>query len=584
MSRARLGGLLLALAPLVAAAQPYEYLPFRMINTGAQPFEYYVDSRSSAPAGLSLASMQAAADLAWASWNAVQCAFPKALGKGLTAGTVPDPDNRYDVYNVTPVWLTDPSDPDFADVLGPAPYFVLSVAVPIAVGGALKTCDIYFNGVSTWSTITPTPSSAMDVQTVMTHEAGHCLGLGHNGTYPAGDVMVAAVQPGDVRRTLGPTDVQSLCARYPLPGNYTAPCLADGGCNSPELKCLAQPSTSGISTSICTRGCTTGAGGGCDVPTTCTTSTAFTPTFNGACMLPGNAVTPVGQPCANAGACVAPNADCLRPVQQITGTIFWEDGYCSQDCAPGQPVCPAGSECIDFGGGVARCLQNCRVGLSDCRPGYACATVSSGGAVCLPACKANADCADTVNFECRVCDGLCVARQNPSGQIGDLCNADSDCGPGQDCVNLFGAKQCTRQCSRGCASCPSGSSCNSTTSGLFCLRDCAGPGTCPSGLRCADTQTGKGCLPACSTNSDCPVGLYCYQGECYPPLEDAGCTTLCPRPDAGRPITPTTDGGTGNNTGSGGCGCQAGSPQDLALALVSWLSLLGFRRQAWRRR
>ncbi|MEW5739636.1 MAG: hypothetical protein AB1938_11955 [Myxococcota bacterium] len=582
MRAARLAVVLALCLPAAGRAQ--EYLPFKMINTAAHPFEYYVDGRLQAPVGLPIGDVSNAVNAAWGLWNAVQCAYPRAQSKGLTGGIVPDPPNRYDLFSVTPVWLMTPGDPDFEGVLGPGPFYVASVAVPIAVGGALVTCDVYFNGNGPWSLTNPPGADALDVQTVMMHEAGHCLGLGHNGNYPAGDVMVDAVRPGVALRSLGPNDTQLFCDRYPDPGNYAAPCLADGGCNTADLKCLLQPLTAGITTSICSRGCTANSGGGCELPTVCQASSAFAPGFTGACLLPGTAITAVGRPCGMDVDCGAPNSECFRPAQQISGTIFWEDGYCSQDCAPGQPPCPAGSECIDFGGGARRCLQNCRVGLSDCRPGYACAEVSTGTAVCLPACKANADCADPSAFDCRVCDGLCVPKQNPSGQIGDLCTADATCGPGQTCETFLGG-QCTRQCSRGCASCPAGSSCNTTARGLFCLRDCTGPGTCPSGLRCADTPTGKGCLPACSNNTDCPVGQSCYQGECLTPVEDAGCTTLCNRPDAGKPITPTVDGGTGGGTGTGGCGCGA-TDSALYLALLLWLGvfLSVSRRHAWRRR
>lgn len=572
---------ILALALATPALADYLYLDFKVINTQANPFEYYVDSRSPAPAGIAISGVQATTEAAWAAWNGVNCATPRAQFKGLTGSIVPDPPNRYDLFSVTPVWLMNPSDPDFQDVLGPSPNFVLSVAIPISVGGALKTCDVYLNGTSPWTIASPQPASTFDLQTVLMHEAGHCLGLGHNGFFGR-DVMYQAIGPDEATHVLGPDDVTSLCQRYPLPGAFTAPCFADGGCSAPDLKCVPQPVTNGISESLCTRGCALNTGGGCDVPTSCQASTAFSPSFNGACLLPGSAVTAVGAPCANATECGAPNSQCFTPTPQTSGTVFWEDGYCSQDCAPGQPPCPASSECIDFGGGVSRCLQNCRVGLSDCRPGYACAEVTTGTAVCLPACKANTDCADPSAFDCRVCDGLCVAKQNPSGQIGDLCQVDATCGPGQTCETSLGG-QCSRQCSRGCAACPNGSSCNVTPRGLFCLRDCTGPGTCPAGLRCADTTSGKGCLPGCNIDADCPVGEYCFQGECYPPVEDAGCTTLCNRPDAGRPIVPVVDGGTGGGTGSGGCGCTS-TTSALPLVLLAWLGLFAARRQAWRRR
>lgn len=247
---------------LAARSWAQEYLPFRMINTASQPFGYYVDNRNTAPAGLPINDVSNAVDAAWARWNGVQCAYPKAAPRGMASGVVADPPNRYDLFSVTPVWLLTPGDPDFEGVLGPGPFYVASVAVPISVGGALVTCDVYLNGAGPWSLANPPPSNALDVQTVMMHEAGHCLGLGHNGNYPAGDVMVEAIRPGEVRRALGPNDTQLLCNRYPVPGNYTSPCLADGGCNAPDLKCLVQPLTSGITTSICSRGCTAASGGG----------------------------------------------------------------------------------------------------------------------------------------------------------------------------------------------------------------------------------------------------------------------------------------------------------------------------------
>lgn len=572
--------LLLALVAAAPAAGAYEYLDFKVINTQADPLGYYVDSRSSAPAGVALSAVQVAAETAWNTWNGVPCASPSAVFRGLTASVVPDPPNRYDVYSVTPVWLSNPQDPDFDDILGPAPNFVLSVAIPVSVGGVLKTCDVYLNGTASWSAGSTASPGYFDVQTVLLHETGHCLGLGHNGFYQR-DVMYQSLGEGDFFRALGPDDVDSLCARYPLPGGETARCKSDGTCNGPDLKCLPQPQTNGLSISLCSRGCAVGTNAGCPLPTSCQTSAAFAPAFDGACLLPGSQVTPVGAPCDGQSDCGPPNAQCFAPESQPSGTLFWEGGYCTQDCAPGQPPCPAGAECVDFGGGYARCLQSCRVGLSDCRPGYACADLSTGNAVCLPACGANSDCADPTHFDCRLCDGLCVPKQNPSGQVGDACQSNDSCGPGQTCEPSLGW-QCSRQCSRGCAVCPTGSSCNATSRGLFCLRDCTGPGTCPSGLRCADTETGKGCLPACSTNNDCPVGQSCYAGECYSPVEDAGCGTLCNRPDAGRPIVPSRDAGVGGGDGSGGCGCQpvGASPAWLALG---WLALGWFGRRAWRR-
>jgi hypothetical protein len=145
-------------------------------------------------------------------------------------------------------------------------------------------------------------------------------------------------------------------------------------------------------------------------------------------------------------------------------------------------------------------------------------------------------------------------------------------------------KTCTQQCARGCGVCPSNSTCTPLAQGdLFCLRNCTGPGTCPQGLRCADTSAGKGCIPACVQNTDCPVGQSCFNGECYAPTTDAGCTTLCAPTDAGHPIVPTgKDAGTGNG-GTGGCGC-AEPGQGLPFFFLALLLLAISRRSSWRAR
>ena len=447
---------------LVASLAPaQDYLGYKMVSTAQQPFRVYVDSRSQTPAGLQYTLMQNAVERAWNTWNAVQCAYPKVQSLGPTGATVVNPSQSYDAYSVTPVWML-VADADAAQVFGNT-SLVAAITLPRAYAGVLQTCDTYFNGPSfNWSLNPVTPAGSLDVETVALHESGHCLGLGHYGLF-AEVVMEQVVEKGVTVRALSSLDTQMLCNRYPLSGQSASPCLSDGGCGQVDLKCLAQPVTNGLTFNLCSRGCTLGTNASCDTPLACQASNAFTSSgMNGACQLPGSVVTPVGRQCLSAAECGTSSGLCQTQTAASGGNFFWVDGYCTQPCVAGQASCPAGSVCSQLAVGP-RCLQSCRVGLADCRVNYACAPLDPAGTsgVCVPRCYADQDCASPATVTCRTCDGLCVPRQNISGQIGDVCSTEASCGAGQLCsaTGTSATKQCTQQCSRGCGICHSGSTC-----------------------------------------------------------------------------------------------------------------------------
>ena len=87
---------------------------------------------------------------------------------------------------------------------------------------------------------------AMDVQNVVTHEAGHVLGLGHSPV--AGATMQATAPPGETtKRTLAQDDVDGVCAIYPS-GQPTAVCYGSGQVAPRPSSACKQPSGCGCGT------------------------------------------------------------------------------------------------------------------------------------------------------------------------------------------------------------------------------------------------------------------------------------------------------------------------------------------------
>ncbi len=570
--------LLLWAAPALAQA----YLPFKMFHDASNPFFYWTDTRNNTPVGLSLSLVQSEINTSWNSWNAVSCSSVRAANQGGSSGVIANPEDPFDVYSVSGVWVTSAGDPMYGSLFGSVD--TISISVPTSYAGVLKTCDAFFNGVDyAWSVSATTPVNAVDVQSAMVHEAGHCMGLDHYGLNDPTVVMNPFVPVGGQRRALTALDVTAICDDYPAMNGVGSPCSGDGGCGAAtSLRCATQ-TIGGVTSSFCTNGCAVNTGAVCDLPLVCTGSTLFNPTYNGACLRPDNTVTLVGAPCGTNGDCGSSLGLCWPQGMTPSGQPQWVGGYCYQTCAGGQTPCPANSACTDVGLAQPVCLENCRVGFADCRQGYSCALTVNGG-VCIPSCYADVDCGDPSQYLCRVCDGLCVGKQNPTGQVGDQCLDDSTCGPGQNCANLDSThveKQCTIGCSRGCASCPNGSSCHPlpTTGELLCLRDCTGAGTCPTGTQCLALPTGHACMPACLTTAECPVGTECFNGECVPPgVDDGGCGAFCQMQDAGKPV-PKKDGGAGGGQdNTGGCGCQSGGAGEFALSGCLWLALLALAR------
>lgn len=95
--------------------------------------------------------------------------------------------------------------------------------------GEIYDADMAINENRGTYAICPEPEGCVDgridLQNVVTHEAGHFLGLAHSvGPESFGATMVAVAPPGEVsKRTLEQDDINGLCDIYP-PGNLPDAC------------------------------------------------------------------------------------------------------------------------------------------------------------------------------------------------------------------------------------------------------------------------------------------------------------------------------------------------------------------------
>jgi hypothetical protein len=185
-------------------------------------------------------------------------------------------------------------------------------------------------------------------------------------------------------------------------------------------------------------------------------------------------------------------------------------GLCTFACAGDQ--CPSGAVCVDLraSGSGLLCATAC-TDPSQCRSGYTCCP---GFGACVP--SAN-----------------CPAQSRPaSATLGIACTSNAQCtGPGEICVGAgsapnpeFPGGACTAACNPADpTTCPSNSSCVSTSTGSFCFASCSGTGSCAVNAQLSCTSNlcrSSTASPSCNPTGTAPTPV---NGGTVNPPNDPGC-------------------------------------------------------------
>ena len=375
----------------------------------------------------------------------------------------------------------------------------IGVTLSLYRGQSLVDGDILYNGIDhSWST-NPSRFGQVDAQSIITHEIGHQLGLGH--TSVNGSTMYPSYAGGTGARTLAQDDIEGVCSLYPSGNNVE--CTRTADCDQ-GLECV-----------------------------------------QGQCVQVSSGEGQIGDRCEN-----EPCAQGLVCVQGQDNGAF-----CTRICDDGQ--CPSGWTCLGVNssqGQVNLCLPAQDVGDAmfgdPCANGQECSSglcVSDGqSSFCSQSCTQDADCpGDATCAGLTNGGGACVPGDNSGGAggFGDNCNESADCASGL-CLDDGDNVYCTEECQSN-DDCPQGAGCFDAGQVNVCAwldepgggmndadasygEPCDGPADCIEELCLSDGMT-QFCSRYCSVASDCPDGDSCVgigdgQGGCLPGSGERGST------------------------------------------------------------
>ena len=493
---------------------------------------------------------------AYDSWTSPECSAFRADALGRT-------DEDYDPQDglITHQWFYDANQRPEAL----ADSSLIGVTLISTVNNQLFDGDILYNGIDHRWVEGETAPGEVDALSIITHEIGHQLGLGHSGAVEA--TMYLGYLGGTEPRSLEPDDLQGLCTLYPSGSPLSCgpfpPCRAGERCVEERCEVIPEPPIGGD--------CPCDEGGECvlmpDGERFCTRRCE-----NGRC--------PEGWRCerveGDAGSSLLPLCLPFEPPPERQPRAFGAECDGSIDCESGL--------CVTDILGQQRCSAYCR-SFEDCPEQERCVPISDGGNACLPGTRSrdaprptvvpapsptppgegmnNAPCDEDAD-----CVGLLCLFDEERGFCSELCSEDADCPEPHICLPIGGGES-------GCwfpeyippEPAPDGSPCGEASecvSGFCnqaearCRTRCRGDEECPMDERCVEAGAEQICRPS------------------PPPPLDLAPPQSSP-PDRGPPAGPA------ETIESGGCSRGLASTQLSFARVLLLLSLLACL-SGWRRR